>query len=336
VNTPLTQDEFDFISLLTPGASPMPTATALRLAGGLAAYLAPRIAADAALPKILPMVRDVSRNNFGTKKQQIASRIRYAMRGKVAMDADLSDLMDLLDALEEIGEGENLEAEGQDRRRGRAGDTDPNGFGNGGFETNNEYGNGGWATGRGEGPASLYDNCPPDVTDPDQWRANHPPSRDQEEQYWREADEEERRRNGIANSTRSEAIDARIRANADRRRKAADNRKAVIDKMRGVIRDALSARDTEVEGHNVNVSQSSALEPGYERIDTRSTGQDRRRIAGDAASTPRQRMFANMSRITNTGVAFCPTPATGVPSTGSGATSPSFAARFPNASKIKI
>jgi hypothetical protein len=307
------------------------TPTAHRLAGGISAYLAPRLALDQRMPPIAPLVKDVTRNNLAQMRNRIAARVRNVMRGRLAYDvADLSDLEDLLCALEELSEGEQLEPErGEDRYgRRRARDNEPN-------DPFSEGGGGGYGRAgahHGVDP-NILSRAPADALEPELW--DDPENNN--DNYWKEEDEEERRRNGIANSTGSEAIDARIRANADRQRRAADKRRQTLDRMRAVIQDAIkTAKDTEVEGHNVNVSQSSALEPGYERIDNRSTGQDRRRVAGDSASTPRQRMLQNMSRIGFDAIA-CTPAVVGVssPNTG-GAASPSFAARFPNAAKIKI
>jgi hypothetical protein len=102
--------------------------TATHLRGALYAYLAPRLAMDAQMPDLGPVVQDVTRRNFHDKRNQIAARLRHATHGRIAYDADLSDILDLLDALEEGYAGEEME-EGEDRRRAR--DVDPNGFGNG-------------------------------------------------------------------------------------------------------------------------------------------------------------------------------------------------------------
>jgi hypothetical protein len=196
---------------------------------------------DQKMPPISPMVVDVTRGNFGHKKHQVAARIRYAMRGKVAMDADLDDLMDLLDALEEIGESEAMEPDnGQDRSRmrGRARDVDPNGYGNGGYEPGNETG-----SRPGVRPGAMT-NCPTDVTDPEGWEREHGKYSDEDPQSqmdpdddgcWREEDDEERRRMQIANSSGSQSLDDRIRANADRKRRAEDKRRQTLDQMRRIM-----------------------------------------------------------------------------------------------------
>jgi hypothetical protein len=320
------------------------TPTALKLAGGIGAYLAPRLAMDQKMPPISPMVRDVTRANFGHKKHQVAARIRYAMKGKVAMDADLDDLVDLLDALEEIGESEAMEPDPtQDRRRGRARDIDPNGFG-------------GSSLGGGEAPTSYYGvnpnamtDAPLDCTDPEEWERQHGRGSgglDQEELdpdddgYWREEDDEERRRQQIAGSTGSQSLDDRIKANADRKRRAGDKRKATLDQMRKIIRDALSARDDPPDFPGMQPvgagaprpAHNSVLEPGAPPPDIRAND----RMAHDAALNSRSRMYANMRRMTNTGVAYSPSNVGGsAPNVGGGPVS-GFARRYPWASRVKV
>lgn len=305
------------------------TPTALRLAGGISAYLAPRLATDQRLPPIAPMVSDINRRNLGAKKDQLASRIRYQMRGRIAQDADLDDLLDLLDALEEIGESEEMEG-GEDRYRRRGRDQEPNDpFGSGGYE------NGGSAN-YGVNP-DLYNDEDPGCSDP-----GH--GLDEEEEYppWKEADAEERRRLAVANSTGSEAIDRRIAMNRDRARKAGDQRRAVIDRMRRIVRDALSGSDQppyfeDMPPLGSGSRQSNVLDPDAPEIDRRETGAgDRRRVVGDSASNSRSRMLANMRRISDTGTSYCPTTAGGSsPGFGSGS-SAAFQARHPWAARIKI
>lgn len=314
------------------------TRTGLKLVGGISAYLAPRLAMDKKLPPLGPLVSDVTRANFGHKKPQIAARIRYQMRGRIAQDADLDDLLDLLDALEEIGENEEMQ-EGEDRRRGRgrARDTDPNQFGSGGYE-----GGGGGGTGYGVNP-EILDDAPLDCTDPSAWHANQQRGMDEEEEsdpYWEEEDNEERRRRQIAGSTGSQSIDDRIRMNRDRQRRAGDKRRQTIDRMRSIIRDAMSASDQPPEEGmppvGGGVPQSSVLDPSAEEIDDRRSGLDRRRVTGDAALNSRSRMYANMRRISNSGLAYCPSEVGGnAPNFGVGADS-DFLRRNAWARRVKI
>jgi len=83
---------------------------------------------DKTMPDLGPVVAGViiSRSNFHSMRNKVAARLRHAMHGRVARDANLSDILDLLDALEEGYEGEEMEG-GEDRgRRGR--DNDPKRF----------------------------------------------------------------------------------------------------------------------------------------------------------------------------------------------------------------
>jgi hypothetical protein len=116
--------------------------TAQRLKGALFAYLGPRLAFDHEMPDLEPVLEGVDRGNVRGRRKLIADRLRKAMRGRTARDADLSDLECLLEALEELDEVEDHEIEadpshepesdpfrepGEDRRRRMAGD-DPEPF----------------------------------------------------------------------------------------------------------------------------------------------------------------------------------------------------------------
>jgi hypothetical protein len=310
------------------------TRTGLKLVGGISAYLAPRLAMDKKLPPIGPMVYDVTRANFGHKKAQIAARIRYQMRGRIAQDADLDDLLDLHDALEEIGENEDMET-GEDRRlrgRGRGRDQEPNdpfGGGGGGYPGSQINGSAA-STGYGEN-VDLYNDQDPGCSDPGHGLD------EEEDDYWKEEDDEERRREQVANSTGSEAIDRRIAMNRDRQRRAGDRRKATIDRMRQIVRDAMSARDTEVPGLNTGVTQSSVLEPEAPEIDARRTGgMDKRRVTGDAALNSRSKMYSHMRRIGTDALAYSSNNiGNSAPNFGNGA-SADFIRRNPWAARVKI
>lgn len=308
--------------------------TATHLRGALYAYLAPRVIAADAMPDLGPIVQGVTRQNFGKMRSQVAARVRVAMRGRIAMDADIEDLLNLLDALEEGYESEEME-EGEDRRlrgRGRARDNDPNGFGNGGYET-------GGSANYGVDP-DIISRAPMDALEPEKWDN---PEEESDYEPWREVDEEERRREQIAGSTGSQSIDDRIRMNKDRMRRAGDKRRAVIDQMRRIVRDALSASDQppdDVPGMpplGSGSRQSNVLEPDCPEIDRRDTGAgDRRRVAGDAALNSRSRMYSHMGRISNSGLAYCPSEVGGsAPNFGVGADS-DFLRRNPWAKRVKI
>jgi hypothetical protein len=260
------------------------------------------------------------------------------MRGKIAQDADLDDLMDLLDALEEIGEGEEMggEVEDRGRRRGRDQegplgrernledpdyeeaeperstlDTDPNGFGGPGGSPESA----GWNTANLEGPSSMYNQSPLDATD--------------EEDPW---EAEGNRRSALAKSG-SKSIDERIRFNRDAKRRAGDTRKAIIADMRKTIAKAMSAGDAEVPGYNSGVQYNGQQQ---ERSRIPPDAQDRRPVTGDAALDARGRMLANARRITNTGVAYSPANiGSSSPAVGGGSPR-SFTSRYPWANRIKL
>jgi hypothetical protein len=84
-----------------------------RLRGALISYIGPRLAVDHVIPDLAPVVRGITARNFGIMIPTIARRVRSAMRGKIALDADIDDLSELLDCIEEIREAEE---QGQDRR----------------------------------------------------------------------------------------------------------------------------------------------------------------------------------------------------------------------------
>ena len=83
--------------LLSPKAS--------RLQGALAVYLGGRIAEDQALPSTRKMVEGVTARNWGQMRPRIAARVRQAMRGRIAQDANIEDLIALLDHFDESEEG---------------------------------------------------------------------------------------------------------------------------------------------------------------------------------------------------------------------------------------
>jgi hypothetical protein len=79
-----------------------------RLKGALFSYIGPRLALDAEMPDLDRIVEGVGRD---TPSRRIASRLRSALRGRVARDVDLDDFEALLEALEEMEEGEEGEDE---------------------------------------------------------------------------------------------------------------------------------------------------------------------------------------------------------------------------------
>jgi hypothetical protein len=308
------------------------TPTALKLSGALAAYLAPRIAADQRLPPLAPLVAGVNRENYGAMRSRVAARVRNSVRGRIAMDVDLDDLEDLLSALEEIAESEEQdddEPEGRERNlvdprredtESANGRDDPNGFGGPGYGDPSAHG---WRTADLEGPASLYSSAPLDCTDPSAW----------------ESETSERQQQ--LGSTGSEAIDRRIAANADRRRRAADARRAVIDRMRKIVRDALSGQDQPppFEGQppvGAGREHHNRLETDYPPVDR--GAQDRRRVVGDTALDSRSRMLHHARRIGLDAVAIPISPISGVSAAHSSTAGANrgFVARFPGAARIKL
>lgn len=78
---------------------------ALLVQGALIPYLAPRLAADAALD-LGPILDGLTRKNFAGRRAGIASAITKATTGKLAQDADLGDLVELLDTMKGIESGD--------------------------------------------------------------------------------------------------------------------------------------------------------------------------------------------------------------------------------------
>lgn len=74
---------------------------ALMVQGALAAFLAPKLAADAQID-IGPALRGVDAKNYGSKKATIASRLQSITKGKLAADADLGEVAELLEQLEDV------------------------------------------------------------------------------------------------------------------------------------------------------------------------------------------------------------------------------------------
>ncbi len=79
-------------------ARPHLTAFQQTLKGALFCYSGPRLAHDAEMPDLDPVVEGVDRR---TPRKLIADRLRKAVRGRVARDADFDDVELLLRALEQ-------------------------------------------------------------------------------------------------------------------------------------------------------------------------------------------------------------------------------------------
>lgn len=75
------------------------SATAILTMGALATALAPIMAMDAKLD-LGPVVSGLTRKNFKAEKPKVIERLKSALEGKLAQDADLDDVVQLLDRLE--------------------------------------------------------------------------------------------------------------------------------------------------------------------------------------------------------------------------------------------
>lgn len=72
--------------------------------GALAVYLKPKMATDAKID-FNAVLKGVTAKNFGAQKAAIAEKLKTALSGKLAADADITDIVDLLDALEKTEAG---------------------------------------------------------------------------------------------------------------------------------------------------------------------------------------------------------------------------------------
>jgi uncharacterized protein len=85
------------------------SAKAVAVKGALTAYLSGRLAQDAKLGDLTPIVGSVKASTFAQDKQTIATRVKATYNGKLAKDANLDDIVDMLDSLggddeEDMGE----------------------------------------------------------------------------------------------------------------------------------------------------------------------------------------------------------------------------------------
>lgn len=78
---------------------------ALLVQGALAAYLTPRLAADAQID-LTPVLKDVNRSNYAKKRASIATGVEKLVSGKLAQDAEVGDLVELLDGLKDVNSGD--------------------------------------------------------------------------------------------------------------------------------------------------------------------------------------------------------------------------------------
>lgn len=101
---------------------------ALLVQGAVAAYLTPKLAADAQID-LSPVLTGVNRGNFKAQKASIASGLAKATKGKLAQDATLDDVTELLDTLDTVESGaedeDDLDAEDEDEPEKPGEDEDP-------------------------------------------------------------------------------------------------------------------------------------------------------------------------------------------------------------------
>jgi hypothetical protein len=69
------------------------------LLGSLTSYLKPRLAADAKI-SLAPLLVDITSKNFSEKKTEVIDKVKKAVKGKLAKDANIDSLLQLLNALE--------------------------------------------------------------------------------------------------------------------------------------------------------------------------------------------------------------------------------------------
>jgi hypothetical protein len=87
--------------------------TALVAMGVVGEYLAPRLAQDAKID-LRPIFTGVAASNFKSRRPFITSRLRAAVNGNLAQDADIEDLGEVLDRIDELAD-EGREALGEAR-----------------------------------------------------------------------------------------------------------------------------------------------------------------------------------------------------------------------------
>jgi hypothetical protein len=79
---------------------------ALTTAGLLTAYLLPRMAQDQKI-NLRPIVQDLDIANFRSQIPTVVRRVKAAVRGRLAMDADVDDLEELLERQNEMSDGDD-------------------------------------------------------------------------------------------------------------------------------------------------------------------------------------------------------------------------------------
>ncbi|KAG1254583.1 hypothetical protein G6F65_016982 [Rhizopus arrhizus] len=89
--------------------------TAIAGAAGLRVYLRPKLAQDAALGDLGPLVKGLPAKNFASERPRLVRAVEGRFKGKLAQDADLADLVEVIDAFSDpadpVGAGDADDAE---------------------------------------------------------------------------------------------------------------------------------------------------------------------------------------------------------------------------------
>lgn len=115
-----TDDLFQLEDKIMPKANQALSRKAQVVRGALAAYLAPKLAADQQVD-LKSVVLGTTALNYASAKQVIAARLQSATQGKLAKDANLKDVHGLLDRLD----GEGADETDDTPRDLRTGELDP-------------------------------------------------------------------------------------------------------------------------------------------------------------------------------------------------------------------
>ncbi|OZI59937.1 DUF2213 domain-containing protein [Bordetella genomosp. 11] len=75
--------------------------TAIAVAGALKAYLRPKLAQDAAIGDLGPLVKGLTAKNVTSEKARLLRAVETRFKGKLAQDADLADLAEVIDTFKE-------------------------------------------------------------------------------------------------------------------------------------------------------------------------------------------------------------------------------------------
>lgn len=78
--------------------------TAIAVAAALRVYLRPKLAQDAALGDLGPLVKGLTAKNFASERPRLVRAVEGRVKGKLAQDADLSDLAEVIDTFSTPGD----------------------------------------------------------------------------------------------------------------------------------------------------------------------------------------------------------------------------------------